>query len=74
MQFLSEDDLDLKNMSDEELANAWWLWFTLAQNTNDSDPPFSHGCLAGIGWKEIEEMVGVDAAIDLRRSTPLRNG
>jgi len=48
MQMLSEDDLDLREMSDEELERAWDLWFDLAQSTNDADPPYSHGVLAGL--------------------------
>jgi hypothetical protein len=40
---LSEDDLGLRDLSDEELASAWDLWFDLAQATNDEDPPFTHG-------------------------------
>jgi hypothetical protein len=43
MRMLSEDDLDLAGMSDEELAAAWDLWFDLAQSTNDDDPPYTHG-------------------------------
>jgi len=49
MQMLSEDDLDLREMTDEELERAWDLWFDLAQSTNDADPPYSHGVLAGLG-------------------------
>ena len=33
MKLLSDDDLDLEGMSDEELAAAWDLWFDLAQAT-----------------------------------------
>lgn len=43
MEMLSEDDLNLKDMTPEELDRAWDLWFTLAQTTNDSDPPYTHG-------------------------------
>jgi hypothetical protein len=43
MPMLSEDDLDLRDLSDEELALAWDLWFDLAQTTNDDDPPHTHG-------------------------------
>ncbi len=39
MQMLSEDDLNLRDLSDEELEAAWDLWFDLAQETNDFDPP-----------------------------------
>ncbi len=48
MKLLSDDDLDLAGMSDEELAAAWDLWFDLAQATNDFDPPWTHGVFAGI--------------------------
>jgi hypothetical protein len=43
MTMLSEDDLDLEGLSDEDVALAWDLWFDLAQTTNDTDPPYSHG-------------------------------
>ena len=43
MRMLSEDDLDLRGMTDEELAAAWDLWFDLAQTTNDFDPEYTHG-------------------------------
>ncbi|MCL4847164.1 MAG: hypothetical protein KJ066_11550 [Acidobacteria bacterium] len=43
MATLSDDDLDLATLSEEELAAAWDLWFDLAQTTNDSDPPWTHG-------------------------------
>ena len=49
MQLLSEDDLGLKELTDEELERAWDLWFDLAQWTNDFDPPYTHGVLAGLG-------------------------
>jgi hypothetical protein len=45
MELLSEDDLNLKDMTPEELDRAWDLWFTLAQTTNDSDPLYTHGVL-----------------------------
>lgn len=43
MQMLSEDDVNLRELSAEELDAAWDLWFDLAQVTNESDPPYSHG-------------------------------
>ena len=43
MELLSEDDLNLKEMTREELDRAWDLWFDLAQTTNDSDPLYTHG-------------------------------
>jgi hypothetical protein len=43
-EFLSEEDLDLRNLSEEELY-AWWNeWLRLAQATNDLDEHlYSHG-------------------------------
>ena len=48
MQMLSEDDRNLKDMTAEELALAWDLWFDLAQTTNASDPPYAHGVFEGV--------------------------
>jgi hypothetical protein len=45
---LSEDDLNLQELSDDELVRAWDLWFDLAQVTNDSDPAYSHGVFVGV--------------------------
>ena len=43
-EFLSEEDLELRNLSDEELAAYWKLWLHQAQATNDLDAAFySHG-------------------------------
>ena len=46
MQMLSEDDRNLREMTAEELALAWDLWFDIAQTTNASDPPYTHGVFA----------------------------
>ena len=43
MELLSEDDLNLRGMTRDELDRAWDLWFDLAQATNDSDPEHTHG-------------------------------
>ncbi len=53
MKMLSDDDLNLKDMSDEELAAAWDLWFDLAQSTNDADPPYTHGVFVNLGWEDV---------------------
>ncbi len=53
MKMLSDDDLNLKEMSDEELAAAWDLWFDLAQSTNDADPPYTHGVFVNLGWEDV---------------------
>jgi hypothetical protein len=43
-EFLSEEDLDLRNLSDEELTAYWNLWLEQAQATNDLDAAlYSHG-------------------------------
>jgi len=43
-EFLSEEDLDLRNLSDEELATYWLLWLQQAQVTNDLDAgTYEHG-------------------------------
>ncbi len=43
-EFLSEEDLDLQNLSDDELEAYWRLWLTQAQATNDLDrAEYSHG-------------------------------
>ncbi len=53
MKMLSDDDLNLKDMSDEELAAAWDLWSDLAQSTNDADPPYTHGVFVNLGWEDV---------------------
>jgi hypothetical protein len=43
-EFLSEEDLDLENLSEEELVAYWNLWLEQAQATNDLDAAlYSHG-------------------------------
>lgn len=43
-EFLSEEDLDLRNLSEEELLAYCDLWLRQAQATNDLDAAFySHG-------------------------------
>jgi hypothetical protein len=46
-EFLSEEDLDLRTMTDEELHAYWDLWLAEAQATNDLDrDTYSHGVFA----------------------------
>ena len=43
-EFLSEGDLDLRNLSEEELIAYWNLWLRQAQASNDLDEDlYSHG-------------------------------
>lgn len=46
-EFLSEEDLDLRNLSEEELFAYWNLWLEQAQATNELDEhTYSHGVFA----------------------------
>lgn len=43
-EFLSEEDLDLRNMPWDEVVAYWNLWLRQAQATNDLDEAYySHG-------------------------------
>jgi hypothetical protein len=43
-EFLSDEDLDLRSLSDEELDRVWTEWLMTAQVTNDQDRhEYSHG-------------------------------
>ncbi len=43
-QFLSEEDLDLKSLSEDDLERTWNDWLVQAQGTNDRDSrEYSHG-------------------------------
>ncbi|HEX5054018.1 MAG TPA: hypothetical protein VFZ65_19725 [Planctomycetota bacterium] len=43
-EFLSEEDLDIRHLSDDELSAWWLLWLQLAQASNDVDAgAYSHG-------------------------------
>ncbi|HEV7506858.1 MAG TPA: hypothetical protein VGS07_18350 [Thermoanaerobaculia bacterium] len=43
-EFLSEEDLDLRNLTQDELIAYWNLWLHQAQITNDLDEYlYSHG-------------------------------
>ncbi len=43
-EFLSEEDLDLQSLTEEELDAVWTAWLYQAQITNDEDRyTYSHG-------------------------------
>jgi hypothetical protein len=47
-EFLSEEDLDLKNLPFEELVAVWNQWLEWAQATNEQDKfLYNHGVFAG---------------------------
>ena len=52
-EFLSEEDVDLANLSWEELLAWWELWLRQAQCSNDLDAHlYSHGVFrVEPGWK-----------------------
>jgi hypothetical protein len=58
---LSDDDLNLHDLTEEELESAWELWFDLAQTTNEWDPPYEHGVFAGL-TEGRGSRTGTDAA------------
>jgi hypothetical protein len=79
MQMLSEDDRNLREMTDEELALAWDLWFDIAQTTNDSDPPYTHGVFAARRRRSLKDHLRAmpDAGTDrdfTRAKTRRRSG
>lgn len=46
-EFLSEEDLDLRNLSDDELVAYWSQWLVKAQATNEADADTcTHGVFA----------------------------
>jgi len=46
-EFLSEEDLDLRTMTEAELYAYWDMWLRQAQTTNDLDlREYSHGVFA----------------------------
>ena len=67
MPMLSEDDLNLRDMSADELDAAWDLWFDLAQTTNDSDPLYTHGVFAHGDERQPEDLVPAFDAVVRRR-------
>ncbi len=60
-RFLSEENLDLHNLSEAELLAGWDRWLRQAQSTNDRDARlYSHGVFRlGPRWDglSIEEII-----------------
>ena len=58
-EFLSEEDLDIGNLSWPELLVVWNAWFMQAQSTNDEDQDdYSHGVF--LSEKQKREIWGDD--------------
>jgi hypothetical protein len=50
-EFLSEEDLDLRNLSEPELFTYWNLWLRQAQISNEDDKnTYSHGVFMEINY------------------------
>jgi hypothetical protein len=58
-QFLSSEDQDLANLTDEEFWAWWALWFRNAQASNaDDEHIFSHGAFAVTpGYEHLLERI-----------------
>jgi len=55
-EFLSEEDLDLRNLTHEELIAYWNLWLEQAQVTNNLDADLiSHGVFTRVPKGTPEE-------------------
>lgn len=64
-EFLSEEDLDLKNLMEEELYVYWNLWLEQSQATNDANAHlYSHG----VFQREPQADEGDDAGRRLGRN------
>ena len=70
MPMLSDDDVNLSELSAEELDAAWDLWFDLAQTTNDSDPPYTHGVFVNEATSVSRERSAVDGLTGPHGLTP----
>jgi len=54
-EFLSEEDLDIQNLSDEELFRVWDDWLLQAQQTNEYDKSYySHGVFTLNNYIQID--------------------
>jgi|GEM_PF-6992129 len=65
-EFLSEEDLDLRNLSMSELLAVWDAWLVQAQATNETDArEYAHGVFASDPPPRVEAPwdPGVGAAI-----------
>jgi hypothetical protein len=70
-EFLSEEDLDLRNLSREELFECWNQWLIQAQATNDADEDsYSHGVFTEMPAGGPQSLRVADADQDYR--TPAR--
>ncbi len=70
-EFLSEEDLDLRNLTPDELDAYWTAWLVQAQATNESDEDtYSHGVFAIDGPLPWASRRAVDASTGSPASAP----
>ena len=75
-EFLSEEDLDLRSMTEAELYAYWDMWLRQAQATNDLDRhTYSHGVFrsaseaAGDVTPELQATTSASSRIGLAAKT-----
>ena len=62
-EFLSEEDLDLRNLSEAELLAVWDAWLVQAQTTNEMDEhEYEHGVFASTALPHITPPRPTDVA------------
>ena len=75
-EFLSEEDLDLRNLSEAELLAVWDAWLVQAQATNEADAhEYTHGVFASDPPPRVQTppdpRVGAGiAGVDIRAGSP----
>jgi hypothetical protein len=62
MKLLGDEDLELRELTDEELDLAWDLWFDLAQSTNEQDPLWTHGAFVLLTAEDLRGEAGAGAS------------
>jgi hypothetical protein len=57
MPLLSDDDENLKEMTEAELGAAFDLWFELAATTDADDPAYTHGVFQNVDLDALRHEV-----------------
>ena len=76
-EFLSEEDLDLRNLSESELLAYWDLWLHQAQATNALDAhQYSHGVFISVAPASpaADPLGSISRRDRVRRTEPPRTG
>ncbi len=68
-EFLSEEDLDIENLSFEELIATWNWWLSMMQATNEEDKDnYSHGVF--LSDKQKREIWGENWEEEIEKLRP----